>query len=374
MIRFSALVFLLVASAASGQSSAPLAVPDALTEAVDAYAAAILAGDTETLDGYWSAEGYADRILDGFTLPSYEVRAIHLGARQVELGTQFAVAEARGSFRFLRFALRDGEPRARFRLIGEDGSLKYLDLLFRADADGAYRLVDAYDYVQGQDLTMVARRILETTYEAGTQMRSDAERTARILDLSRAIRVGDWFSVVDLYPQITPREEDRKTLLMLYLQAASFVAPAQYRKALEQFAQEYSDDPDAALVLVDHHFLEGDLEATLAAINTLDASVGGDPFTDQLRANVYVAADRLGDARAAAERLSEALPELEEAVYPLTDIALAQGDFETVAACLTRLEREFGVVFEPLVLKNNPTWAGFTASAAYKRWLTAREG
>lgn len=369
MLRLAVLLPLVFGAAASAQPDAP----DDLAEAVATYADLIVAGDGEATGAFWDPEAYAERVLAGIELSQADVAGVRLGARRLTLGEEFIQADAAGSFRLLRLAERGGEPRARFRMVDAEGGVKYLDLLFQPDEDGAYRLVDAYDFMQAEDLSDSARRILRGL--TGSMVQGSGQATGRdrlVVELTQALQREDWQTVVDLYPRIPPREEDRKTLLIFYLQAASMVDFGQYRKALDLFERDFRDDPDAALVLIDHHVLQGDTEAALASIDLLDAGVGGDPFLDYVRANVLLGAGRTNEASGAADRLAEALPDMARAHYPRLDIALAVGDYATLVEGLLHLERDFDHWFDPVMLKNDPAWAGFVASPAFKRWLTAR--
>lgn len=348
--------------------------PDPLAAAAQEFATVIAAEDVEALDAWWDGDAFLDRVLADMALePAFEAGVRSEIARRGPFHPLIAEAVANGgSYHFLRLVERDGETRARFRLLSPDGGLNYTDLVLEARPGGGGRLVDGYGFLGGEDVSQSLRRVLLGMLGGADGTTEPSGRARLIGEFAQALGRGDWWTVLDLYPRIPPRDLDRKPLLIAYLQAASNADPALYRKGLEQFARAYAGDPDAALVLIDHYVLRGDVEATLEAIDTLDEGVGGDPYLDQLRATVLLGAGRLPEARAAADRLAESLPNLTEAQFPRVDVALAEGDFAAVAEGLLRLEREHGAWFDPAAVKADPLWAGFAASPYYKRWATAR--
>lgn len=365
-MRLAPLALLLLGAAASAQTAAS----EPLAEAAEALAARIEAGDLEALAEQWNADAFALRVVAGLDAGPALVEDVRVGIRQA---TPFYVGVAEAvslgaTYRFLHLAERDGAQRARFRFIDADGGLNYHDLLFERDARGAYRLVDGYDFMQGEDISRSVQRVMLGMLDGATESEWSA-RAENIRALGQAAQQGDWETALAAYPRITPRPEDQKPLLLLYLRVAIQADPVAYRKGLEQFARSYADDPDAALVLIDHYALRGDTEAALAAV---DVGVGGDPYLDDIRVTLLQNAGRWDDARVAADRLAEALPDLAEAQFPRLDMALADGHFDVVAEGLLRLERDHGIWFDPAVIKADPTWAGFVASPSFKRWQAAR--
>lgn len=360
-------VLLLLGSAVAAQTTAQ----DPLTEAARTVEGLIADGEEDAMRARWDLDGFSRRVGDGLDLPFDDVR------RGVQQSDPFhrAIVEAVGlgaSYRFLRVVERDGDHRARFRLIDPEGGVDYHDLLLVPDATGTYRLVDAYVFMNGEDISRTVQRVSQGLIDVQRPSERPSPRARHVREFSRAIQRGDLVRALEVYPRISPASVDRKPLLMLYLRLASGLDLDQYRKGLEHFAREYATDPGAALVLVDYHTLRGDIEAALASVDTLDAELGGDPFLDDLRISLYLIDGRTAEATEAADRLARSLPDLAEAQYPRLDLALTRGDFETVADGLLMLEREHGAWFDPAALKEDPGWESFVASAAYKRWVRER--
>ena len=345
---------------------------DALAEAAREFEAAVAAGDPDSLAAHYDLDGYLDRVLDGFDAAFAE--GARRGARRADSFPQqlAGVVAWGGSYRFLRVVQREGEARARFRLVDGGGGVSYHDLLLRRAPDGAVRFVDAYNFLGGEDVSQTSRRILAGFEEAADGTAPPSERPARVAALAAAAQRGDHWAVVEAYPRIEDRAVDRKPLLVLYLLAAAQTSPVDYDKALALFQRDYADDPAADLVLIDRHALRGDMAAVLGAVDRLDAAVGGDPYLDALRVQALLAMGRTDEAQAAADRFADALPDLNDGLFLQIDVALAREDYRAAVAAMLRLQREFEIEFYPEDLKRDPLWAGFVASPQYKVWAAER--
>lgn len=357
----------LVTTAAGAQDAA-------LREAAESYELLVASGDADSLAARFDRDAFVDRIVEGLNVDVDVLTDLRRGlAQAAPIYAPIAEAvEVGGSYQLLRLVDYEGEPRARFRLIAPDGGLNYHDLLFLQGPGHEYRLVDMYGFLGGEDVTLTSRRALQGLLGAEFGQGPAADYGRHLSELMAAAQRGDAASVVDLYPRIAVRDGDRKPLLILYLLAAAETSASDYQKALALFERDFAGDPTADLVLIDHYFLRGDMEATLDAIDRLDAGVGGDPYLDLHRTTALLELGRLADASVTAGRLAERVPDLEAAHWPRLNVALEDGDHPAALDAMRVLEDRFGVEFLPDLMKREPVWSGFVASPQYKQWAASQ--
>lgn len=358
----------LVSAAGSAQPT------DGLADAARLYERLVTDLDGEGLTDLYDADAFLERVVEGLDLDP-DFRSGFL--REARHAASFphavldAVAEG-GTYQFLRLVDRDGEARARFRLVAAGGGLNYHDVLFTDAGDGPVRVVDAYNYLGGEDVSQTVRRVLAGSMGADGGTGPQDERARQVAAFASAAERRDYAAMVRTYPRIEVHEADHKPLLVLYLLAAAETSDAAYGKALDLFQHAFTGDPTADLVLMERHYLRGDLDAVLAALDRVDAAVGGDPYLDTFRVPVHLGAGRTAEAERAADRLLETLPDLVDGLFLRLDVALAQEDFAAATDLMLRLRREFEVEFYPEDLKREPLWEGFVASPQYKVWSRAR--
>jgi hypothetical protein len=104
----------------------------------------------------------------------------------------------------------------------------------------------------------------------------------------------------------------------------------------------------------------------VAAIDKLDAAVGGDPFLDFQRAAVAVKRNDLPAANRLLDWVIAAEPTLSMPYFNRIDLALKAKDYATVARLLTAAEQYAGVRWDSF--EKVPIYADFLKSPEYAKW------
>ena len=128
-----------------------------------------------------------------------------------------------------------------------------------------------------------------------------------------------------------------------------------------------------AIVSIDGHFLRGDYDAALEAIDHVDASVGGDPYLDLLRANVHLVQGHNDAAKPLLRKVIAFDPARPEAYFALADLALADKQWGEMVKLLEALEAEAGQDMSGVA--GSPDFTEFMASepgSTLKTWSTVR--
>ncbi|MEJ7639603.1 MAG: hypothetical protein WKF75_16915, partial [Singulisphaera sp.] len=161
-----------------------------------------------------------------------------------------------------------------------------------------------------------------------------------------------------------------KNLLLLRLQAAPNLGDEEYTAVIEDFRKYHPDDPCLDILSIDTSILKKDYAKALASIDRLDKAVGGDPYLDSLRANVYLDGQKPDAARQAARRALEREPTLIDAYWSLVAISLKEREFAETLELLNAIGEKFDIVFEDL--GTMPEYAEFVETPQYQQWLKAQ--
>jgi predicted Zn-dependent protease len=156
---------------------------------------------------------------------------------------------------------------------------------------------------------------------------------------------------------------------LLRVQLAEKTSSDAYHQALDELTRDYPDDPSLALMQIDGAFLRGDLDGALHAIDVLDGAVGGDPFQDAVRAEVYVKRGKPGDLELAAARADAAIkaePTLAKGWWSRLDVAVRAKNYALAAETMKHLEDHFGAKFDEAALRKIEGYGEFLDSPEYK--------
>jgi predicted Zn-dependent protease len=139
-----------------------------------------------------------------------------------------------------------------------------------------------------------------------------------------------------------------------------------YVKALDAFAAAFPDDPALEIMRISQATFHKRFADALAQIARLDKRVGGDPYLDAERANIYLMARNFPDALQHAKRATEQAPDLPDGWEALLDTHIASKNFADAVKTLADM-RARKVPFDPTA----DAYRALIESQEYKTWLEA---
>ena len=295
------------------------------------------------------------------------------------LTTQVAAAvEQGGSYRLLRIHRVDGQPRALFRLLLPEGAgVNYHDFTFTRDTAGKLRTGDVHLALSGEFLSDTLRRayLPVVAQVAGLKLNErDAAYIQHLDDLSKMVaeageeRFREALAIFRALP--APLQGD-KNVLLIRLQAAQKVSDEEYSQSIDDLVRHFPRDSSVALLTIDGHLLRGRFAPALAAVDTLDKALGGDPYLDVLRAGIKYQAGDLAAAEIAARKAIAAEPTLEDAYWQVATVSLDTKSYDTTVEMLDLLQQRFGIELEDLT--KVPEYADFVKSPEYRKWAQTRK-
>jgi predicted Zn-dependent protease len=237
---------------------------------------------------------------------------------------------------------------------------------------------DIYIYISGELLSETFRRaalplaqeasksFIERLTAAESEYVKNVDQLAKMAELMHQGRHAEVLATYAQLPEVLRREKG--TLLMRY-QAAAKVGEAELLKVVEDFRGYHPDDVCLDFLLIDYHILRKEYDEALGAIDRLDASVGGDPHLNLLRADsVY----RQGDTAKAFDLVRQANaadPEAIDPYYTLLGLTVLEKDHEKTLAALKRIESRFGVDLSGVA--QSPDYEEFRKSPQGQEWTRA---
>ena len=344
-------------------------------------AASLVAGEGKELDEAFDLDAMVgEAILPVRLFPAQRARFITdfvTGMHEAgsgTLGAQLAKSAKGGLITVIHVHEVNGRQRAMVRFVDGAGALSYHDWVIGKDAQGRARVIDFYNYLSGQMFSEViaglalpaiaesTRTSLERLITGGSH---DADPAAYAA-VSKAFNAGKPAEAMARWQELSEAQRTSRTGMFLRMRCSQALGDAPYQQAIEAITSAFPDDASLALIEIDGFLLRKEWDRSLASIDLVDRSVGGDPYLDCTRAGVLRLAGRLDQAKAAIARYLAAEPGVQQAWWTAVDIALATKDHVETVRLLLELERRFRITFKDLA--TNQAYADFVASPEYARW------
>jgi tetratricopeptide (TPR) repeat protein len=339
----------------------------------------VCAGNADAVISAIDLDAVLDRASAGIEAPEERRRKfIANGKRALTQSLTQGLQQAlkKGGYRFLRMQHTGNEKQALFRVFGDDSGLNYHRLVLGHTADRKVRAVDIYGFASGELLSQTMRRMyLPMAAEASksllaklTQSESDfVKHRSKLVELSTADADGRSARVLEIYATLPPSLQKDKTFLLARMKAAAEVSEKEYADTLDAFRDYYPADPCLDILLIDHYFLRKQFDRALACIDTLDKAVGGDPYLNVMRANVYLEKKDFAKARECAQKAVAAEENLQPAYWALITASLGTKDFAETSRLLTAVREKCGVEIDDLAADSE--YAEYVKSPEYNEWL-----
>lgn len=273
----------------------------------------------------------------------------------------------------------DGGRRALMRLILPDGAINYHEMLLARDEAGVVRATDIYVYTSAEYMSDTMRRmfLFAAAQNPGLLRQLAGEKNPFLehiddyRQMMEKVRNGDGKGAAELYARLPENVRKEKSVMLANVMASAKIDDAAYGRALDEFRAAFPKDAGVDLMSIDAYILKERYGDALAAIDRLDASIGGDPYLDVLRANIHLKSGALDQAREAASRAAQREPSLVAAYWSLISIALARKDYAETVRLLSHVRDDMGVQLADLT--TIPEYSEFVDSIEYRKWLAASE-
>ena len=282
-----------------------------------------------------------------------------------------------GSYTLLRTLPKKNGRSLLFRILYPSGGITYQEYILARTADGKVKPVDIYMYSTGEYLSDMYRRGFSQVVASqpmNQQNRGTAAEKAvvtgfkKLAEMAVAFRDGKSDEVLKLFDEMSPEMKKDKMVLMFRVQAAKKLGDdREYDKAIADYRKENANDESINLLSIDYYRLKERYKESIACIDRLNLTVGGDPYLENMRADIDIENNDYVSARADVNKALKGDPNLVVAHWNLVEISLAEKKYDETLQTLRLLRDKFQANLGDL--PDDPAYAGFIKSPQYKKLL-----
>lgn len=299
-------------------------------------------------------------------------RLILQSMQQATLATGDTVA-------FLRMRSDQGRRTALFRVSGSDG-LNYLEWYVDTRANDEVIASDCMAYTTGELLSESLRRMWlpavaevdpQVKKHMGRRNRELAEHLTSIQSIQGLVAAGQYEQAIRLYESL-PDSVQEERLAMIGIVNAYFESAdeAAYLELLDRYVALHGTAKNFELMMIDVYLFREQYDKSIEMVDGLDQRVGGDPYLDLFRSNLWHMAGDYPKAKGLLDRAIRNDPATLDYYWTAIDQALAQEDWGRVTQMLDGLQAQGQALLD---LREVEGYEGYVASQAYRDWV-ARQG
>lgn len=173
-----------------------------------------------------------------------------------------------------------------FRWISRTGELNY-HAIFLKKVKNVVKAENAMNYAAGDLLSGILAEELDLRIAGSGTTKEEAQTAADINLLRQKENNGDFEGVKEAFRRLPDEVQQNKRLLLSYIDACQRTKDSNYVPSIEKLAQLFPITPGTCLLMIAASIQAGDYQKALLATDKLDGLIGGDPFLNHIRGNVY---------------------------------------------------------------------------------------
>jgi|GEM_PF-4007485 len=284
-----------------------------------------------------------------------------------------------GFYKLLRVRVVDGEVRALYRMI-DDGAINYHDFVLTVDEARAIYVADILIAGAGESYSQMQGRMVRLSWTdiQKDDTKENVERWKqtglRLEEIRKFMAADKTREALQSWAQLPDSVRSQKFAYVLKVRIASRLPEGDekiYLDSIDEFRKYFPTDPAIDLLSFDAFFLRKKYAESFAAIDRLDARMGGDPYLDVIRAGLHL---EMGDTDKAVMSFHKAIAAETDMVQPwlgLLQLSLKMKNYSDTLAILKKMEKDFKIEF--MELDKIEMYAEFVKAPEYKEWLARKK-
>ena len=282
----------------------------------------------------------------------------------------------------VRHHVREGIPVVTLRFLDQNAAASYVDLFLKRDGKGGFIGLDLYNYLFGTRVTAESRRAVammlgpDTSTLAqilGIPTAESRETAVQFTGYTQSLQSGDFRAVVEKYGRLKPALQNLPFTYSIYIQALQQLSTTQpemnetYAQALEKARGILGEDVTIDLLLVDMHFIRGDMQAARADVERALKTIGDDSYLYHLVGLMCARTDDLAGAEAALAKAEKIQPDLIDLVDLRMMILAMKKDYAGLVKMMQDFSAKTGAELTPELL-GEKVYDGFKKSPEFTKW------
>ena len=280
MIRIAVLFvcFACVLFTSCGTDTATVSDEEALA-AGKKLEAMIKSGDVEGITVFFDAPSFYGRIaVMSRAAQVPKVMNEFKSAKSITLYAKRVILAAKnGDFRYVRSSKYDEGQRLLFRVFSLAGGINYHEF-FLEKVKTVVKIVNARNYEMGDVLTIALADHIDLIMQGND----------KVTLFMKKKNEGDLESMKALYMQMPAEIQEKNGVLLAYIEACQRTSDSNYKAAAEKYFQLYPVSGGSCLLMIDVSIRAKEYDKALHAVDNLETIVGGDPFLNFVRGNIYL--------------------------------------------------------------------------------------
>lgn len=350
----------------------------------------------ETLVGFWNQRAYEEfsgmmnvsaisrRVLKGLGFSEKQklefTKGFKAGMRKSVDKIINQVPETR-YVKLLKTTPMENGIKALVRVDYGDSGLSYLEFYLKKTTSSTVKVVDWYDYAQGQKFSETVRQLLVMRMPASSMV----DRIFNIMDGKEAVRqqlIKVMKSIQEnkpdefekIYQTLGKEARENKMLMILAVKMAILSQDDKfYRQVLNDLNKYHGTDTTVTFLLIDHLFYQKQYDAAVQAIERFQNDLGiEDAGLMSLKSNMLTLKGYPEKGARLAEKAIEKEPEFEDSYWSLFFSLASSEKHEQAVKVAAVLEDRFGYELNSASLAENEAYNGLRQSQVFKQWRAGR--
>lgn len=205
-------------------------------------------------------------------------------AGKLNIGTQLVNSlSKKGLYQLVKQYEKENKQHLIFRLY-DNGSLNYHDIeLIKKGAE--VKISDLFVYTSGELLSETIHNLYQQMMKLMDKPNSEDEEWLNKLPAMRVkMNKGDYEGALQDYESLPEKIKKLRAIALMRIMITSGLADeAQYSAAIEAYQQQFPNEPNMHLVLIDGYIMKKEYDNAFQAVNKLDSMINKDPFLDYYR-------------------------------------------------------------------------------------------
>lgn len=281
-----------------------------------------------------------------------------------------------GDYALLRVRERENHRTAIFRALMPESGINYHEFRLRKADDGTV-------YADDMFIMMSAEWFSETLNRICVALAADADKNwfgklvgkqqllVKHMDevnrMTTSMQQNNSQEALRIFASLPAELKTEKNVLLIRFRAASESNNDEaYMAAMSDIRRHHPTDPCCAMMLIDYDLMTKQYEKAMAGIELIDKSVGGDPYSEILRAGVYMDQEKFGEAKMAGLRVIETQPVLQAGFWTLINVENKQKNYGEVVKWIELLAEH--KVYSPEDFIATPDFSDFVKSDEFATW------
>ncbi|WP_339881675.1 hypothetical protein [Polaribacter vadi] len=281
-----------------------------------------------------------------------------------------------GSYEFIR-AYEDEKNNFHllFRLYGE--GLNYHDYLVK-EINGELKIVDMYIYMSGEYLSDTYKTYYKSILDKSNVLTKDLTGITSYQDALKLIEVkelsaaGKFKEAHKVYKTISSSSKITKAFQLVNIMVTFNLSEDIYYKAIKDYEKRFPNDPSLYLVSLDGLILNKQFDKAIKSIDKLDELLGGDPFLNYIKGNIYYFEKDYESALGKYAIINLEYPDFIDAYDSALGIYLETNNHEKVIEILELYVTRFEIDKEELKFNLSEFSPAFIKTKEFKNWFSKK--